>query len=71
MADQVNPILEPEFHDLALKRTALRALADDPAEEVKSFIAERGAGADEEAVVLHRMEASNGKQAERAATSRG
>src|SRR5208282_1704826 len=64
VTNQVNAPLEPQRRNLAFESRAIRSLADDPADEIEALIAQRGAGLDEEAIVLDSMEASDGKEAE-------
>src|SRR6266403_3450615 len=64
LTDQVNTPLEPRRHNLAFERWALRPFADDPAEEVEALVAKRGARLDQEAIVLHLMQASDGEETE-------
>src|SRR6266478_4018905 len=64
LTDQVNTPLEPRRHNLTFESRALRPLADDPAEEVETLVAKRGASLDQEAVVLHLMQASDREETE-------
>src|SRR5208282_230999 len=63
-ADQINTPLQPQRYNLAFESRALRSLADDPAEKVDTLVAKCGAGLDEEWIVLHAMQASDGEKTE-------
>ena len=64
LTDKVHTPLKPRHHNLALQSWALRTLADDPAEEVETLIAKRGASLDQKGIILHRMQASDGEETE-------
>src|SRR6266849_882793 len=64
VTDQGNTPLEPQRHDLAFESRALRPLADDPAEEVETLVAKRGASLDEKAIVLYPMQAADREETE-------
>src|SRR5271157_6414376 len=64
VTEKVNTPFEPRRHDLAFEGRAIWPLADDPADEIEALIAQRGAGLDKEAIILHSMQASNGEETE-------
>ena len=70
MTDQVDTVFDPQLFNLAFQSRAFRALADDPANEVKTLIAKRGAGFDEKVMGLYLMQASDGEETEPAVVLR-
>src|ERR1700690_1182088 len=64
VADQIDMCLESKPRNLPFESRTLRSLAHNPASKVEPLVAQRGAGLNEEAMVLNGMKASDGEEAE-------